>query len=257
MVNSRNLSSRTMEGNHSIVIFLTAFLLTAMVTVADMEYQMDNENIVHQGRMRDSHLASRFSLRQPQSLYRGECSEEHFEHWYFNKLSLECRERFSNASTLQELFEVYCDPECWDMYYDYIDSCGNSGLMSTIFYHSMCSENENGVLCYNYLTSESHYNPKPMIEDNCDMNNDTCGQSCYEALEAFSMELGCCVNTLYNTSATDPVAGYLLWATCDVARPEFCVENNFSDGATNLASYLSYLNTLSIALLVLVMVAMK
>lgn len=245
-----------MEANRSMIIFLFTSFLAIILTAAEIEYPMDDENaIMRRERTLDFKLAAQFSKNQPQELYTGSCTDEHYREWYFNKFSLDCRLRFSNASTLHELFEVYCDPLCGDLYFDYIDQCGNTGLMISIFYRSLCTANEKGITCYNYLTSEGEYNPKPDVDEHCDGYNSTCDEYCFDALDSFSLELGCCVNTLYNMSTPDHSTRYQLWDACDIHKPTFCDDiGRTTAGAKNLESSL---NILSIALMMLVMAAMK
>ena len=188
--------------------------------------------------------------------YIGLCTEEHYEEWYYSDYPEECRERFANASNLHSLFGIYCDPFCGDIYFDYLDDCGSAGMVLTIFYRTLCAINEKGVACYNYLTSDDVYNPKPEVNQYCvDVNTTTCTTNCFYALEAFATELGCCVNTVYNMSVPDPATAYQLWDTCDIATPSYCGDIKFD--LVSSASLASNLSVLSVTLMLLLMAAMK
>lgn len=243
-----------MDARRCTIVFLSVLLLAAIVTVARGKHESKEEHfIIRRSRMLE--VARSSSNKQEEEEYIGECTEEHYEEWYLNDFPEECRESFANASSLHELFEVYCDPFCGDIYFDYLDDCGNAGLIIAIFYRSLCTENEKGVPCYNYLTSDDYYNPKPLVDEYCSQLNDTCTDNCYYALDALAVELGCCVNTLYNTTTPDHSTMYQLWEMCDLAKPSYCHTEDYSfAGATNLASNL---NVLSISIMVLLMAVMK
>ena len=187
--------------------------------------------------------------------YIGLCTEENYEDWYNNDYPEECREMMANATDMHHLFEVYCDPFCGDLYFDYLDNCGSAGVVLTFFYRNFCAENEKGVACYNYIASEELQNPKPEVDEYCTGLNYTCTVNCFYALEAFSEELGCCVNTIYNMSVPDPTTMYELWQMCDVPTPTFCndVRLAFSSGRRLISS----LNVAGILVMLLLMMAMK
>lgn len=236
------------------MIFLL-FTLLLITTAGAKHHNKETNSIIRQSRMLDSNQEAQFSSNQPKGLYIGICTEEHYEEWYLNEYPIECRERFANATDLGDLFEIYCDPFCGDMYFDYLDNCGNAGIIITVFYRSLCTENEKGVPCFNYLTNDDYNNPKPEVDEYCSHLNETCTSTCYYALDALVLELGCCVNTLYNMSVPDPTTMYQLWDMCDVAKPSYCNNLEFTfAGAMNLASNL---NILSIVVVVLLMAAMK
>ncbi len=187
------------------------------------------------------------SKSNKKDVYLGMCTEEEYEEWYANEYPLECQEQMSNASSLFVLFGVYCDPFCGGLYFEYLDECGGTGMLLSSFYTHLCVENENGVPCYYYITSEEHYNSRPEVEEYCFPMNDTCSSECFFALEAMVVEMGCCINTLYNQSIPDPVAQYALWESCDLTAPDYCASDEFS-GSLCLGNSL---NILSIALVLL------
>ena len=192
------------------------------------------------------------SLRR--DLYLGMCTEEDYEEWYTNEYPVECQQLLGNASTLHMLFGVYCDPFCGGLYFDYLDDCGNTGMVLSSFYTHLCIENEKGIPCYYYITSDEHENPRPEVDEYCFPWNNTCSMECYYALESMSVKLGCCVNTLYNQSIPDPVAQYALWDTCDLEAPERCSTGVEFSGALCLGTSL---NVFSIALMLLGVVIFK
>ena len=231
-------------------VFLFTFFLTASMLAA--EHQMERDNSIAD---ESAHHSRGAALRQLYS--RSSCNEKQHEEWHFKKFSPECRDMFSNATSLNQIFQMYCNPLCKDMYLDYIDSCGSSEPLVSLFFHSLCEENEKGVPCYRYLMSDDYYNPKPEVDQECNTLKDTCQQSCSYMLDSLSQELGCCVNTLYNITSPSSAVAYQLWDECNVAKPKFCgdaKETLAGATATNLASNL---NVLSIAIIVLLMAVMK
>ena len=181
-------------------------------------------------------------------LYLGTCTEEDYEEWFTNEYPIECQELLGNASTLHMLFGVYCDPFCGGIYFDYLDDCGSTGMVLSSFYTHLCIENERGVPCYYYITSDEHYNPRPEVDEYCFPYNESCSTKCYYALESMSVKLGCCVNTLYNQSIPDPVAQYVLWESCDLTAPGRCQTGMELSGSQCLGNSL---NIFSIALVLL------
>ncbi len=196
-------------------------------------------------------------LRQMEETpYIGLCTEEHYEEWYNNNYPEECRDLMANATDLHHLFDVYCDPFCGDIYFNYLDNCGSAGIVLTFFYRNFCSENEKGVACYNYIISEELHNPKPEVDEYCSGVNETCTTNCFYALEAMATELGCCVNTIYNVSIPDPSTAYELWDLCNVPTPSFC--NDLRVGFSSATALLvSSLNVAAVVTMTMLMVAMK
>ena len=173
-----------------------------------------------------------------EDIYLGICSEEEYEEWYLNKYPMECQASFTNASTLNELFQIYCDPFCGELYFDYLDECGNAGVILTAFYTNLCTENDKGVACYHYITSDDYPNSKPTVDDYCFPVNSTCTAECYHALDSLSINLGCCVNTLYNQTIPHPAADYELWTDCRLSTPGYCNRRSVSS-SSGLASSLN------------------
>lgn len=205
--------------------------------------------------IRNRHLQT-LDRRSAKDVYLGLCTEDEYTDWYLHTYPPECQTQFNNASTLHQLFEVYCDPFCGDIYFDYLDDCGDVGLVLTTFYTNLCLENEQGVQCYNYFTSNVHYNPKPEAEEYCLPANDTCSLECHYALEAMSVKLGCCANVLYNQSIPDPVVDYDLWEKCDVPTPSFC--SNFDEPELSGSPCLPCsVNLVSIATILLLLAILK
>ena len=195
--------------------------------------------------------------RSPRDKYLGLCTEDDYANWYLDCYPKECQQHFENATTLHELFKVYCDPFCGDIYFDYLDDCGDVGTVLTTFYSNLCLENEQGVQCFNYFTSDTYENPKPEVEEYCLPINETCGVECFYALEALSVKLGCCTNILYNQSVPNAVADYQLWESCDVPTPEFCTFNGFEFSGSPSVISACCVNLVSIVTMLLLLAALK
>lgn len=208
-----------------------------------------NHHITTAGHVRSTGHTS----RSTEDIYLGICSEEEYVEWYSNEYPLECRDSFSNASNLHELFQVYCDPFCGRIYFNYLDDCGNAGVILTAFYTNLCTINEHGVGCYNYITSDNYPNSKPTVDEYCFPVNSSCTTECHHALESLSANLGCCVNTLYNQSIPHPAADYELWANCGLSTPSYCNQRSVS-GSSSLASKL---NMCSLAVVLFVAAVLK
>lgn len=185
-------------------------------------------------------------------LYLGICNEADYYEWYTTQYPEECQKLFRNATSIHNLFfQIYCNPFCRAIYFDYLETCSSSGFTSTTFYTSLCHENEQGIPCYNFITpTEKYHNPKPEVEEHCDLTNDTCSTDCFHALNTMSLELGCCINTLYNQSLPDLFTDYRLWRQCDLSTPGYCSNDGMMmmSGCLDLASGL---NLLSVALMIL------
>lgn len=188
-----------------------------------------------------------------ENIHIGVCSEEQFEDWYQNEFPKDCQEIFNNASTLHQHFQAYCSPICGEMYFDYLAGCGTAGAILSAFYTSLCITNEAGIGCYNYILSEEFPNSKPLADEHCFPVNSTCTIECLEALQSLYVNLGCCVNTLYNQTLSHPVANYELWTQCGLSTPDYCGERGVSS-SPNLESSL---NLCSLALVLVISVVVK
>lgn len=188
-----------------------------------------------------------------EDIYPSICNDYEYEEWYLNEYPKECQEAFTNASTLNELFQIYCDPFCGKLYFDYLDGCGNAGIILTAFYTNLCTENERGVACYHYITSDDYPNSKPEVDDYCFPVNSSCTMECYHALDLLSTNLGCCVNTLYNQTIPHPAADYELWTHCGLSTPGYCIRR----GVSGSPSLTSSLNLCSVAVVMFVAAILK
>ena len=238
-----------------LAIITTSF--AAVSTAATNQKMLNDIAILEKLALSSDPIVStkdRVSRSSSKDLYLGMCTEEDYEEWYTNEYPVECQQLLGNASTLHMLFGVYCDPFCGGIYFDYLDDCGSTGMVLSSFYTHLCIENERGVPCYYYITSDEYDNPRPEVDEYCFPMNETCTTECYYALESMSIKLGCCVNTLYNQSIPDPVAQYALWENCDLTAPGHCYTELELSGSPCLGNSL---NLLSIAVMLLGVVTFK
>lgn len=240
-------------------------LLAALLLLSALHAAAANKVDTQTSRLRSTHnffkifssKDARVAARRSRSeAYLGVCTEEGYADWYLNKYPTECQQQFNNASDLHQLFQVYCDSFCGDLYFDYLEDCGGVGIVLTTFYTNLCQENELGVQCYEYFTSDVHHNPKPEVEEYCLPTNQSCTAECYYALESLSIKLGCCTNILYNQSVQDPVANYQLWEDCEIVTPGYCnwIDESNLSGSSGLAYSV---NLISIATIMLSLLVLK
>ena len=151
-----------------------------------------------------------------------------------------------NPTTQEETFEILCTPDCGGALLRHAAlTCFNSDVAFTFLFFCLPADTDINRCRFalpdaqgttiNSLTSCMSFNS----------SNPTCPNSCNTSLQAFVDEVGCCYQSLY----TDPgiVEGFLasgtltnmtaniltaindslLFTTCGVTRPSFCIEDPF------------------------------
>ena len=87
-------------------------------------------------------LAADLTYRVPRKFYFNDCSENQYLTWYLNEYPPDCQFRFSNATSLRDLLNVYCDVMCGDQYFMYIRKCGETAKEMVEYYKSLCQRHK-------------------------------------------------------------------------------------------------------------------
>lgn len=160
----------------------------------------------------------------------------------------------SNLATLNpdhvDLYITLCNANCGQKIVDFFVNCGRS----VDFELSLCTMREDGMLCYE--ASVLAMNDTNRVATECLPVTSSCSETCQTELQNFRRNLGCCVNSIYNSTglAIQPrnVTTYALWSTCMLQIPGFCA-NTLSVG-NGAVSAVRDTFTLSVCLLVAILV---
>ena len=97
-----------------------------------------------------------------------------------------------------------------------------------------CTRDKNGRFCYELRQNASKY--ANSVTENCprlsNYSEYQCTNSCRDALQNLKLNLGCCLNNLYNTTlAFRNFLNTGLWSACGVNHPDFCSDNTLIQGS--------------------------
>ena len=109
--------------------------------------------------------------------------------------------RDSVLTSNQGYFPSICDVSCASTVQRFILSCFPASISKDVygFINAMCSVNPDNVPCYK-VTSLITYTPDACYSNIQDTGTDTqCTQGCRRNLLRFSLDAGCCAQTVYNT----------------------------------------------------------
>ncbi len=163
------------------------------------------------------------------------CDEETQRDFQENEDLMECIEmlddiQFRDDEESREIYRAFCS--CGDDLYEAVREClANSGYAE--FFDGLCATNEGGTTCYNAVIDYTGNSNSA-----CDNVSSTCSTSCKTALDNDRDMLGCCINSLLNSSifaGTFDQFSYELWVACDLDTPGFCT-GAFSSGTALVIS---------------------
>ncbi len=129
----------------------------------------------------------------------------------------------------RETYRAFCS--CGDDLYEAARVChANSGYAE--FLDGLCATNEGGTTCYNAVIDYTGSS-----DSACDNVSSNCSTSCETALDNDRDMLGCCSNSLSNSSFFAGRYDHFsdeLWAACDLDTPGFCTGAFSTGGGTAL-----------------------
>ena len=133
--------------------------------------------------------------------------------------------------TINEIYEVFCRPNCKDLILTVTDECGgfigSPGLKE--FISGLCDTNMNSQPCYTFFNRAFDFIVDTEID--CFVNealNNTC--NCRSELMAEVQTQGCCINVYqkyFDTATQDIFSGFSydpreIYEGCNVGQPEQC-----------------------------------
>ena len=161
----------------------------------------------------------------------------------------------SNLATLNpdhvDLYITLCNnTSCGQKIVDFFVNCGRSVDLELSF----CTMREDGMLCYE--ASVLAMNTTNRVATECLPVTSSCSETCRTELQNFRRNLGCCVNSFYNSTGLTiqprNVTTYALWSSCMLGTPGFCASTlSVGNGAV---SAVRDTFTLSVCVLVAILV---
>lgn len=136
-----------------------------------------------------------------------------------------------------DIYDLFCNSSaCYSAVRLFIERCYSDDFAPELltFIDGMCSQNDRGVSCYE-IVSRSSGSPGSCyvnLQENGDI--DDCSHRCRENLLAFSLDVGCCANNVYDIDFTRYLF-YMddrLWSSCGVSQPGDVCEYLPGSGAT-------------------------
>ena len=187
------------------------------------------------------------SPRQLQNVI-GSCSEKEYYEWYYEQYPLNCRYLIGNQTFDEQKYLIYCDKECGTPYLQFLRSCGSD--VAADYYKNLCHENSNGIPCAYFFLAAAYLQPAYHVEENCKLSfentTSSCSFECFVSLYQFKIQIGCCVNNIYNhsTAIQSNFVAYSLWSKCGVATPGYCSGNKGLTISLPIISAFFVLNTM-------------
>lgn len=160
----------------------------------------------------------------------------------------------SNLATLNpdhvDLYITLCNANCGQKIVDFFVKCGRN-VDSEL---SFCTTREDGMLCYEASVLAMNNTNRVAME--CLPVTSSCSDTCRTKLQNFRRNLGCCVNSFYNSTGltVQPrnITTYALWSSCMLQTPGFCASTlSVGNGAVSVVQDTF---TLSVCLLVTILV---
>ena len=128
-----------------------------------------------------------------------------------------------DETVYQDIYSQLCSLECTDQVKTFSETCEASEYTEPIL-HACDSNSDTGDFCLAAL----HKNGGTQAAINCysALATGECSETCSGSLEQLKTDLGCCVNTLFNTSTYGldrlNVASHKLWTMCQVGELPQC-----------------------------------
>ena len=144
----------------------------------------------------------------------------------------------SAQSQTNEIFSLFCIPQCGNVTQDVYEDCGFFVTVpgSKRFLAGLCGTNENGDKCYTLYNSDAI--DQIESERDCYVNNRATGQcTCRSLLVSVASEQGCCIDVYHDlvSAQSNDYNPSGLYSTCNVDRPEDC-NNSPISGSISFAS---------------------
>lgn len=160
----------------------------------------------------------------------------------------------SNLATLNpdhvDLYVMLCNANCGQKIVDFFVNCGRN----VDFELSLCTMREDGTLCYEASVLAMNDTNRAVTE--CLPVTSSCSNTCRTELQNFQTNLGCCINSFYNSTGLTfqprNITTYALWSSC-MLQPLGICESTLSVGNGAMSVVCDTL-TLSVCLLVTILV---
>lgn len=149
----------------------------------------------------------------------------------FTRLATNLKRGTADATIVGDSYSTICSAECRTPIENFREQCDAGSLTDRIT--SACAQND-GQFCVVDLLSNNGGD----VVANCQSVIDTgrCPAACREAIEQLRDQLGCCVNTLFNTTTfgydVQGIADFNLWRLCGVDTLTFCANTAQRSAAT-------------------------
>lgn len=148
-----------------------------------------------------------------------------------------------------DFLENFCDSNCAEPVYDYINECVNKTNAAEIDF--ICAKAPSGTNCVNLITDVALH---ATIEGVCaDATDKQCSEACQSAIAGFERDYGCC---LYSYSALDTNVTFTngLFAQCGLSNRGLCT-GGISNEAINAPGTETAAGATAIASTLLLMLA--
>ena len=128
-----------------------------------------------------------------------------------------------DTAIFQQLYATLCTEECTQQIVTFTQVC-EAQQYTDPFLHACDQNTDNG----DYCLAASHKNDGAQAATECytALATARCPDSCRASLEQLKTDLGCCVNSLFNTTTYGldrlRVASHELWELCQVSNPPEC-----------------------------------
>lgn len=197
------------------LLFIYLLIFPRSCNPQDLLYAIPHPDI------RAINLATDLKITLPQLLYPGTCDQEQYVKWYWSDYPSECHHTFRNATSLHDLFQIYCDPLCGGLYHTYLASCNKNDNTLADHYREKCEKNEHSV--GHLITTYSHQGQKKKVDKEYINKEGLSTERCYSLSVNFVSEVGCFVNILYSETYSHNTHHKTVWKKCQIEVPlQFC-----------------------------------
>ncbi len=211
------------------ILLLLATLMLGHVTSSVAHMTTEGNYMISVGRhiLSDPQGMGHLHSVHPRAV--GSCQTEQLGE-IFEDITESCGEALLTVTTVQSLetpegfsaLKSLCKRRCGRILTTFTDTCGFPFLGQR--FRTVCASNDED-LCL----SLSQENNGSLILALCGLTPTvSCSAECRDALEEFRSNLGCCVQTLFNSSVFGldllPIASHQLWSVCGVESVELCAD---------------------------------
>ena len=165
--------------------------------------------------------------------YFGKCSQDQTQGIFvdypnqcysaFNSLKEASESDTDNPIVYQDLYSQLCSHQCTDQIMTFAQECEVPQYTDPLLH--ACDQN---TVTGDFCLAARHINDGSQAATDCytAITTGKCSKSCYTSLEQLQKDLGCCVNSLFNTSTYGMdrlgVASHELWKLCHVDELPQC-----------------------------------